>query len=112
MTGEAKEIWASGDAYEKYVGRWSRKVAREFLVWLRVSPGQTWGDVGCGNGALVDSILAGYDPKAVLAIDQSPGFIDEARRIIDDRRVRFEVGDASSLPWPNGSCDVTGPGWC
>jgi SAM-dependent methyltransferase len=107
MTGEAKEIWASGDAYEKYVGRWSRKVAREFLVWLEVSRGQTWGDVGCGSGALVDSILAGYNPKAVLAIDQSPAFIAEARRRIDDRRVCFEVGDATSLPLPNGSCDVT-----
>jgi hypothetical protein len=29
---EAKENWGSGGPYEQYVGRWSRKVAREFLV--------------------------------------------------------------------------------
>jgi len=28
------DSWDSGDAYEAYVGRWSRLVAREFLGWL------------------------------------------------------------------------------
>jgi SAM-dependent methyltransferase len=107
MTDSAKEIWESGEAYEQYVGRWSRKVAREFLTWLQVSPGQTWGDVGCGSGDLVASILAGYDPQAVTAIDQSAGFIAEARCRVSDSRVSFGVSDATALPWPSGSCDVT-----
>jgi SAM-dependent methyltransferase len=107
MAGKAKEIWESGEAYEQYSGRWSRKVAKEFLAWLHVPPGQTWGDVGCGAGALVDSILAECNPKAVIAIDRSEGFISEARRRVDDQRVRFEVGDAAFLPWPSASCDAT-----
>jgi ubiquinone/menaquinone biosynthesis C-methylase UbiE len=107
MTDEAKETWAYGGAYEEYIGRWSRKVSREFLAWLQLSPGQTWSDVGCGSGALVDSILAGFDPKAIIAIDRSEGFIAEAQHRIGDSRVRFEVGDATALPWPNGFCDVT-----
>lgn len=28
------DVWASGDAYEPFVGRWSRRVAREFIEWL------------------------------------------------------------------------------
>lgn len=107
MIDEAKETWGSAGPYERYVGRWSRKVAREFLDWLCVSSGQTWGDVGCGIGALVDAILAGFKPKAIMAIDRSEGFIAEARRRITDPRVRLEVGDATALPWPSGSCDVT-----
>jgi SAM-dependent methyltransferase len=107
MVNLAMENWASGEAYEKYAGRWSRKVAREFLATLQVSPGQTWGDVGCGSGALVDSILAGCDPKAIMAVDRSESFIAEAQHRIGDSRVSFEVGDATALPWPNGSCDVT-----
>ena len=107
MTEKPKETWASGGGYEQYVGRWSRKVARKFLSLLQLPPGQTWGDVGCGSGALVDSILAGYDPKAIMAIDRSEGFIADAQRRIHDRRVRFEVGDATALPWANASCDVT-----
>lgn len=34
MHESAKENWGSGGPYEQYVGRWSRKVAREFLGWL------------------------------------------------------------------------------
>jgi hypothetical protein len=33
---EPAERWAAGDAYEPYVGRWSRLVAGEFLAWLAV----------------------------------------------------------------------------
>ena len=28
------DVWASGNAYEPFVGRWSRWVAREFIEWL------------------------------------------------------------------------------
>ena len=50
MADSAKETWGSGDAYEQYVGRWSRPVAREFLEWLNVEPGLRWGDVGLWDG--------------------------------------------------------------
>ena len=107
MDEKPKENWGSGGLYEQYVGRWSRKIAKEFLAWLGVSPGQAWGDVGCGTGALVDVILAEYEPQSITAIDRAEGFIAEARRRIADSRARFEVGDATALPWPSGSCDVT-----
>jgi SAM-dependent methyltransferase len=107
MDEQPKEAWASGEAYERYVGRWSRRVAREFIAWLGVPSGQVWGDVGCGTGALVESILALAEPSSVLAIDQSAGFLATARANIDDPRVRLERGDATALPWPEASCDVT-----
>jgi len=107
MDEKPTENWRSGGPYEQYVGRWSRKVGREFLAWLGVSQGQNWGDVGCGTGALVDMILAQCEPQSITAIDKSDGFIAEARRRISDSRVRFEVGDAARLPWPSESCDVT-----
>ena len=44
------DVWASGDSYEKYVGRWSRLVAREFIRWLAILDGRQWLDVGCGTG--------------------------------------------------------------
>src|SRR5215203_3657595 len=56
--GNRTAAWNSGDAYEPYVGRWSRLVAREFLGWLAVAPGGRWLDVGCGTGALAETILA------------------------------------------------------
>jgi SAM-dependent methyltransferase len=107
MAEGPKENWGSGGPYEQYVGRWSRKIAKEFLAWLGVSAGQKWGDVGCGTGALIDMILAECDPQSIAATDRSEGFIKEARRGIADSRVRFEVGDATALRWPSGSCDVS-----
>jgi SAM-dependent methyltransferase len=108
MMGEpAKETWASGGPYEHYVGRWSRRVARTFLAWLGVPPGQAWGDVGCGTGALVACILDSCEPKSVFAVDRSEGFLAEARGTITDRRVRFDLADASALPWAPASCDAT-----
>lgn len=107
MGDGAKEAWKKGGSYEQYVGRWSRMVARIFLEWLTIPSGQTWGDVGCGTGALVESILAQCEPKSVVAIDSSEGFLAEARHRISDERVRFEVADASALPWPNASCAAT-----
>ena len=41
-----KDNWANGNLYERYVGRWSRPVARKFLEWLAVPAGQKWLDVG------------------------------------------------------------------
>ena len=32
------DVWAVGDAYEAYVGRWSRLVGREFIDWLALPP--------------------------------------------------------------------------
>ena len=51
MEHSASDVWASGAAYEPYVGRWSRLVAREFLNWLAVPARGRWLDVGCGTGA-------------------------------------------------------------
>lgn len=107
MAEQAKETWVSGGPYDQYVGRWSRIVAREFLAWLDVPAGQTWGDVGCGTGALVEAILAMSEPNSVLAIDRSKGFVTEARGKIDNQRVRFTAADATALPWRKASCDTT-----
>jgi trans-aconitate methyltransferase len=104
MTAEA---WDSSDAYEQYVGRWSRKVAVEFLRWLAPAPGLEWADVGCGTGALSSVVLDTCAPAAVHGIDSSESFVAQARRRVPDPRARFETGDAARLDWPSGVCDVT-----
>ena len=100
MTAERarKEVWAAGDLYEPYVGRWSRAVARVFLEWLAVPAGKDWLDVGCGTGALSQSILEHGSPRMVKGIDPAPGFIEYARAGVRSERVSFDVGDAQSLP--------------
>lgn len=90
------DVWSSGDAYEPYVGRWSRLVAKDFLGWLSVEPGRRWMDVGCGTGALTAAILARCDPLSVVGIDPSEGYVAWASRHVEDARAHFAVGDATS----------------
>lgn len=100
------DIWAAGEAYEPYVGRWSRLIARDFLAWLTLAPDLRWLDVGCGTGALTEVILAQMQPREVLGIDPSEGFIVYARARLTDPRVVFKSGDARGLPVEDGTLDA------
>jgi SAM-dependent methyltransferase len=102
----AVSIWASGAAYEPYVGRWSRLVAREFLAWLAVPPERRWLDVGCGTGALSETVLREAAPAEVVGCDPSKGFIAYACEQVRDGRVRFDVEDARSLPYEDDRFDA------
>jgi len=100
------DIWAAGDAYEPYVGRWSRSVAREFLQWLAVPGDRSWLDVGCGTGALSQTILAITLPRQVTMIDRSQGYITYARERAIQDSLRFNVADAQTLPFPANRFDA------
>ena len=106
MATERKDVWASGDAYEPYVGRWSRLIARQFLAWLGVPLDKTWLDVGCGTGGLSQVILDTASPRNVLGVDPSDGFVSFARHKVSDPRAIFQVGDAQKLPLANSSFDA------
>jgi ubiquinone/menaquinone biosynthesis C-methylase UbiE len=100
------DVWASGDAYEPFVGRWSRRAAREFIAWLALAANSRWLDVGCGTGALTQTILTTADPCEVLGVDPSEGFVAYARDHTQDSRAKFEVGNAQALPAASSSFDV------
>jgi len=107
MAADRKDVWASGDAYEPYVGRWSRLVARQFVAWLGVPANRGWLDVGCGTGALCEVILDRASPQHVTGVDPSDGFVAFARHKVTDPRATFQIGDAQSLPFAGRSFDVT-----
>jgi SAM-dependent methyltransferase len=99
-------VWAAGDAYEPYIGRWSRLVARELLAWLGVAGGAVWLDVGCGTGALAGAVLEVADPAALVGLDPSTGFVAHARARLGDPRARFLVADARRLPLAGAAVDA------
>lgn len=100
------DSWAAGDAYEAYMGRWSRLVAREFLAWLRVGPGEHWLEVGCGSGALTAAIRSTCEPASIVACDQSAAFVRHARTRLEDPRIAFVTAAADALPSRDGGFTV------
>jgi SAM-dependent methyltransferase len=101
-----QDVWASGDAYEAYVGRWSRPIAARFVEWVAVPAGRRWLDVGCGTGALTATVLSVAGPAEVVGVDQSAGFLATASARIDDPRTAFQPADAASLPFPDDRFDA------
>src|SRR5829696_2238736 len=104
MSVPAGQVWEHGEPYERYVGRWSRLVAREFLDWLAVPPGASWLDVGSGTGALSATVLEVTSPASVTGVDPAEGFVAHARAAVP--AATFVVGDAQELPFAEGSFEV------
>ena len=100
------DAWQDGDLYEPYVGRWSRAVAATFVDWLEIPAEARWLDVGCGTGALSETVLLRAEPSEVRGVDRSEGFVKYARQHLDDPRFDAQVGDARSLPFDDGSFDA------
>jgi SAM-dependent methyltransferase len=99
-------MWQSGAGYEGYVGRWSRLVARIVIDRLAVPAGADWADVGCGTGAITQTILERADPGSVVGVDPSEMFIAFARQQVTDPRARFEIGDGAGLPLADAAVDA------
>jgi SAM-dependent methyltransferase len=104
-TPAVSDNWERGDAYERYVGRWSRQVAPAFLDWLATPAGLRWVDVGCGTGALSAAILDLCAPQHVTGVDPSAGFLATAAENLGDR-VELLEGSGEVIPLPDGAADA------
>ncbi|WP_431202862.1 class I SAM-dependent methyltransferase [Bradyrhizobium betae] len=86
-------------AYERFMAPWSRSAGALFLDWLAPGTGRSWVDVGAGNGAFTELVLAKYAPSSVCAIDPSDAQIEAARKKISAHHVELSIGDAMALPY-------------
>jgi SAM-dependent methyltransferase len=100
-------MFSTGDAYERFMGRWSRKLAPLLVKWAGVRDGDTVLDVGCGTGALIEAVTAAAPSSRVTGIDPAAAYVDAARKRLSGEGVLFEVGDARRIPFPDGSFDRT-----
>ncbi|KAB1148087.1 class I SAM-dependent methyltransferase [Streptomyces luteolifulvus] len=105
MTERRFDVWAAGDAYERYMGRWSRLVADGFVTWLGCGSGLRWLDAGCGSGALTSVVADRCRPATLLGVERSPGFVATARASAS-AAVHFAVADAQLLPVRDAVLDV------
>jgi len=103
---EAESQFNDGAAYERLMGRWSKLVGREFLDWLAPGKNLSWLDVGCGNGAFTEEIIARCAPAKVAAVDPSEGQLAYARTRPGTNIAEFRTGDAQRLPFADRSFDI------
>jgi SAM-dependent methyltransferase len=95
-----------GEAYEHGMGVWSRSAGSIFLDWVAPEPELRWVDIGCGNGAFTELLIARCTPSNVQAIDPSEGQLAFARTRPGTQAATFHQGDAMALPIPDASFDA------
>lgn len=103
---ETRVAFDDGDAYDRYMGRWSRAIGEKFLAWLNPPANGRWLDVGCGTGAFTELVLARAAPENIIGIDPSPAQVEHARRTVMAPQADFRAGDATDLPFATGAFDI------
>jgi SAM-dependent methyltransferase len=100
------KLFADGAAYERLMGRWSRPFGAQFLDWLALPNGLSWLDVGCGNGAFTETVIARCAPSEITGVDPSEGQLAYARSRGEGKQAQFRIADAQNLPFADNSYDV------
>ena len=95
-------MFTSDVNYDKFMGRYSMRLAPLFADFAGVAQGARVLDVGAGTGALTAE-LARRD-AAAGAVDPAPAFAEALRTRFPGLDVR--EAPAESLPWPDESFDA------
>ena len=95
----------AGEAYDRFMGRYSRPLAARLADWLELREGQRALDVGCGPGALTARLVDRLGADHVAAVDPSPPFVEACRTRLPGVDVR--LGTADSLPFEDRTFDAT-----
>jgi ubiquinone/menaquinone biosynthesis C-methylase UbiE len=93
------------DAYDRFMGRYSRLLAPQLADFAAVSTGQRVLDVGCGPGALTAELVERLGASAVSAVDPSEPFVSAAE--VRHPGVDVRRAAAEQLPFQDGEFDAT-----
>ena len=99
------EMFSNASSYDRFMGRWSSRLAPLFAKFARIRDGDRVLDVGCGTGSLVQAVANLNGQSEVVGIDPSPAFIAYARQRFTDPRISLDQGSAFELPYPASSFD-------
>jgi SAM-dependent methyltransferase len=94
----------AAEAYDRFMGRYSRPLAPQLADLAGVRAGQTVLDVGCGPGALTSELVARLGAGSVAAVDPSEPFVAAARARHPGVDVR--LASAEGLPFADHTFDV------
>jgi len=98
--------FTDGATYERTTGTWSQLAGKKFIEWLAPAPNLSWLDVGCGNGAFTELLSRFCTPRSIAGVDPAEAQLAYARSRPACLSANFQIGDATSLPFPDSSCDA------
>lgn len=101
-----EQTFTDGAAYERLMGRWSRRAGDVFLHWLEPPKGLRWLDVGCGTGVFTEQVIRDCAPAAVVGIDPSAEQLAFAETRPGLDAAEFRVADGQALPFADDSFDI------
>ena len=94
-------------AYERLMGRWSRRLALLFIDHAGTAPSDRLLEVGCGTGSLTFSLAQTAPFAELTAVDFADVYVQRARDANRDPRIQFEQGDATALRFADARFDRT-----
>jgi SAM-dependent methyltransferase len=97
-------LFASAEAYDRYIGRYGAALAGALIEFAGVEPGMRALDVGCGPGALTTKLAEVLGRENVSAADPSKPFADVCRARLPG--VTVVVAPAEALPFEDEGFDV------
>ena len=101
--------------FDRLAGAWEERVGPEGLVPLGAaldrlpSPPRQVLDLGTGTGKAARVVAKRFPEAQVVGVDLSPQMIEIARKVLPEElgsRIRFDVADASALPFDDGVFDL------
>jgi SAM-dependent methyltransferase len=107
VSSSQDSFFSAADAYERFMGRWSRLLAPALVQFADVRDDHLVLDVGSGTGALSTAVAAAAPAARITGIDPSAAYVAfvQAKRPSD--RSEFEVGDAQQLRFNDATFDRT-----
>ena len=92
--------------YERSMGRWSRRLAPQFVAFAGIGNAPSVLDAGCGTGSLLFTLAQNPAHTRLVGLDASEIYVAAAQAANTDPRIAISHGDACAMPYADASFDA------